>query len=342
MVSKLRFKGSKKRRHHSTNHHGEKKQRVGGNKAEIKFHINNKLQSADQIDPKIFTKCNWTSATTITDLKEGMPIVMGVARKGIVDNNKIGVISVAHDKLNITIAKESDLKITAKGDSINFLPQMNLESPIYRVEPENIAQIFTVVRVDSILSTKHKVDIPDAEKTYVYIALKSPKTKKFLSHNSEKHTLCMSSTLTAQEIFKFILKPTDTSNFQISMETDGSEDGKSNESYKLIVTDKLKPRLICDPDDLLDDLNQFNIRVQIANCSYAESLIDEINKLQTTQPDQEDAVDESIRLALRELQKSGIKITDKIYYQLKEADKEGKLHEFLLDLKEKYLTDRRA
>lgn len=160
MVSKLRFKGSKKRRHHSTNHHGEKKQRVGGNKAEIKFHINNKLQSADQINPKIFTKCNWTSATTITDLKEGMPIVIGVARKGIEDNNKIGVISVAHDKLNITIAKESDLKITAKGDSINFLPKMNLESPIYRVEPENIAQIFTVVRVDSILSTKHKVEIP--------------------------------------------------------------------------------------------------------------------------------------------------------------------------------------
>lgn len=349
MVSKLRFKNSKGHRHHSSKHHNEKKRKLNGTVADlrretVKFHINNKIQTADQINPEIFKKCNWTTATSITDLKEGTPLIIGAARNRKDVDDTIGVISVTDDEVSIKMAGQSELKMIAKKDAINFLQNMDLDSSIYMVEPENVTQVFTVVRVDTLLSNRNAVEIPDSEKTYTHIALKNPKTKKYLSCSPDKHTLCLSPVLTAQEIFRFTLKQTATSNFEISTEVKAEDNERTHKINKLIVTDDLKIRVIDDPDDLLDDLNQFNVRVQIANSNYAKTLIDEVFKQQADpgKGHQEEAIDENISLALKDIQKIGLKLTDHIYHQIKEADRDGRLNEFLLDLKEMHLTDRRA
>ncbi|QPG74692.1 hypothetical protein FOA43_002025 [Brettanomyces nanus] len=314
MVSKLSFKGETKRKKH-----GHKKRKIPLLDSE-RFSVNNELVTLGEIDRNRLKRCNWTTAANYDDIKDGEPVLIAMERK---DN--LGVINVT-DGDKVTISKESSLQVKSVGECINFTngASIDLANKVQRVEPTLPNQVLIAVDVENLVTNGDK-----NEHKVKYIALKDGRSSSYLSHDPETHLLTLSKVLTDNEIFKLEHVPSARSNFSICI--------KANNDYKLIVTDQLVLRVIEDPENLLDDLNNFNIRVQLVNSEPARKIIDLLNG---ENHNKDEDTEERVSSAVKELIKAGIKVTNQVLRETKRAARENWLNEYIVELKEKTVTDR--
>ncbi|VEU22304.1 DEKNAAC103488 [Brettanomyces naardenensis] len=304
MVSKLKFKGTKspKRIHH---HHSPRKE-VNS------FYINNQVIPLTQIDTDIFTKSTWTTAVGPVDLKDSTPIILALQR-----DSKVGLLTVTNDE-KVIVSTESSLEIKPEAETVSFSPAIDRSAKVQRVEPTLANQALIAMDIGHLMKMK---DLQGSR----YLALKDYHSKKYLSHDPETHELGLSKVLTDNEMFKFTYDAKGTSNFRISV-------GKKSDKMKLIVTDDFQIRVIEDVDELLSDLNTFNIRVQIANSAVATDIIEKINKKDVNDDDEE------VSIAVKELAKQGIKVNNKTLRTIRKAVREKRVNEVIVKIKERHRT----
>lgn len=311
MGKKLRFKGDRRGKHVSHHHHAKKvkKSHVSISDSEITcYYVNGEVVTLDQLDLGIFDRCNWTTAVGSMDIQDGLPIMIGMIR-----DNKVGVLTVTNDE-KVTISGEDQLEIKDESTCVNFGPSVDIKSKVNRMEPTLTNQVFIVVDVHDLIE-KRKVSLSS---TTLWIALKDNKTQKYLSHDLENHHLKLSSTITNDEIFELKYVPTGESNFKIQMRSDSKS--------KLVVSND-KIRVIEDPDDLLDDLNSFTVRIQLANSLPAKKLM-KLLKHQGTD-DEDTKVSSEVSAAVKDLLRHDIKVGNRLLGKIEDAATNGKLNEFI-------------
>lgn len=150
------------------------------------------------------------------------------------------------------------------------------------------------------------------------------------------HGLTISSVLTLNEMFSLKFKEDSTVSIRVGNEEDNN---------KLIVTNDLKIRVIKDDENLLDDLNSFILRIQGKDSNMTKEIIKLIRDSQEfSEIDADDNIGDMkiVRDKVLELSKLGIKITDRILRKLKRAVREGRVNQFMIDVREKKISDRRV
>ncbi|KAG7883341.1 hypothetical protein KL937_000514 [Ogataea polymorpha] len=324
MVTKLTFKGEKRGKGRSDD---ERKRRKKESKTEsqktlVTLTSVNGLPTNIYDIPRDYLEYGWTLATSHKDLDS--PIVICFDRSGNIGclefENKCGLI--AADQKKVDIAE----------DAINFI-DFEPDSLLFKLEPQEVTQVLSVVNIDNFLKlTQQAGDIPDNILRY---ALKNNEGK-YLSYDVDTNTLTQTDVLTENAIFN-LRANTDGLGFFISV-------GNLNSKNKLIVTQDLKFRIIQDTDDLLDDLNLYHIRVQTKHSDTGRKIIASLD-LKNGNRDQffdDPKQNQLLNRAAKELANNGMKITSTLLSQIKRAVEEGNLNEFLVTVKEKIKSDRRA
>ncbi|ODV85673.1 hypothetical protein CANARDRAFT_27775 [[Candida] arabinofermentans NRRL YB-2248] len=350
MVSKLTFKGDskkKKKRSHPKDEDDEKRKRKQQSSTESVqnnrdldganlFYINNNLINIEEVDRNLL-ESGWTTASSPTDITG--PILILCERAG-----KIGCLSCFNDD-KFVISKEDSLSITNPDEVLNFtIPDENLkvdtEAKIQRLEPTLTIQVLTVVNIDYYINLNANIESKiQTNKQLKRIALKTP-DGKYVSFNPDSNELTTSDVLTENEIFNLKINTTAKENcltFEISI-------GRSDSKHKLIVTNNFDIKIIEDEDDLLDDLNQFVIRLQTKNSTTGKRALlylDELEKNRGLAYDNS-RDNELLDSSVKDLIKNGIKVNNSLLNKLKQSIERGDLNEYLIVLKEKTKTDRRA
>ncbi|GMG40128.1 unnamed protein product [Ambrosiozyma monospora] len=357
MVSKLSFKGDKKskkkRSRHSSGvssshtHHESKKQKTNSTETGVIIEgaedeanlimVNNKLVSIEE-----FTKDQlqegWTTAVSFNDLNG--PLLLTLEREG-----KIGCLACLNNE-KLVVSGIDALELVKPSEVLNFNVNdisFNLEDKLTRVEPTMTSQVFTVVNVENLIKTGDKNELlsldgqKPKENPVKQVALKNS-DGWYLSFDKSINSLTTSQVLTTNEIFNFIASPDQPYKFQITIGLDAES------KNKLAVTEDLKVRVILDEENLIDDLNIFTVKVQTRNSKMAKRLsfmLEELNKNDgLAYHDSEKNI--KLNTSVKELIRLGIKVDNKLLDKLKRAMDKGRLNEYLVELKEKKLSDRRA
>ncbi|GME83979.1 unnamed protein product [Ambrosiozyma monospora] len=205
------------------------------------------------------------------------------------------------------------------------------------------SQVFTVVNVEKLIKTGDKSELLSVdghkpkENPLKQVALKNS-DGRYLSFDKSINSLTTSQVLTTNEIFNFIASSDQPYKFRITIGLDAQS------KNKLAVTEDLKVRVILDEEDLIDDLNVFTVKIQTRNSKMAKRLsfmLEELNKNNgLAYYDSEKNI--KLNTSVKELIRLGIKVDNKLLGKLKRAMDKGRLNEYLVELKEKKLSDRRA
>ncbi|KAG7879712.1 hypothetical protein KL938_003765 [Ogataea parapolymorpha] len=324
MVTKLTFKGEKRGKPRPDDERKRRKKDTKTENQETRVTLTsvNGLPTNIYDIPRDYLEYGWTLATSHKDL-DG-PIMICFDRSGHVGclefDKKDGFIAAEEKKVDIT------------EDAINFI-DFEPKSPLYKLEPQEVTQVLSVVNIDNFLKlTQQAGDVPDNIPKY---ALKNNEGK-YLSYDVDTNTLTQTDVLTENAIFN-LRANNDGLGFFISV---GNVDSKN----KLIVTQDLKFRIIQDTDDLLDDLNLYHIRIQTKHSDTGRKILASLD-LKNGNRDQlfdDPKQNELLNRAAKELANNGMKITNSLLSQIKRAVEEGNLNEFLITVKEKIKSDRRA
>ncbi|ESX00773.1 hypothetical protein KL918_004390 [Ogataea parapolymorpha] len=324
MVTKLTFKGEKRGKPRPDDERKRRKKDTKTENQETRVTLTsvNGLPTNIYDIPRDYLEYGWTLATSHKDL-DG-PIMICFDRSG-----HVGCLEF--DKKDGLIAAE-EKKVDIAEDALNFI-DFEPKSPLYKLEPQEVTQVLSLVNIDNFLKlTQQAGDVPDNILKY---ALKNNEGK-YLSYDVDTNTLTQTDVLTENAIFN-LRANNDGLGFFISV---GNVDSKN----KLIVTQDLKFRIIQDTDDLLDDLNLYHIRIQTKHSDTGRKILASLD-LKNGNRDQlfdDPKQNELLNRAAKELANNGMKITNSLLSQIKRAVEEGNLNEFLITVKEKIKSDRRA
>ncbi|KAG7701573.1 hypothetical protein KL929_001091 [Ogataea haglerorum] len=324
MVTKLSFKGEKRRKPKADAERKRHKKDTGAESQETPVTLAsiNGIPTNIYDIPRDYLEYGWTLAKSHKDLNGSIMICF--ERSGHHGSLEFD------EKCGLTAADEK--KVDIAEDAINFI-DFDPKSPLYKLEPQEVTQVFSVVSIENVLKlTQESEHVSDDILRY---ALKNS-DGKYLSYDVETNTLLHTDVLTENAIFNFRTNR-DGPGFFISV-------GKLDSKNKLIVTQDLKFRIIQDTDDLLDDLNIYHIRVQTKNSDTGRKIIASLD-LKNENRDQlfgDPKHKDLVNRATKELAKNGMKISNSLLSQINRAAEEGNLNEFLITVKEKIKTDRRA
>ncbi|KAH3666301.1 hypothetical protein OGAPHI_004490 [Ogataea philodendri] len=325
MVTKLTFKGEKRAKSRPD---GDKKRHKKRESTPVEadsvkmVHANGVLTEISDI-PKDFLEYGWTVASTGKDLNG--PMILCFDRKGQYGmfsfNQESGMIVSADDEIDV--AEEAI-------NFVDFVPQ----TPLFKFEPTQVTQVFVAVDIRNFIKLTQKEQ--EQPETITRLALKNNEGK-YLSLDAETNSLVQTDVLTENAIFNFNAHGSEKgTQFLISV-------GPLEAKNKLIITDELKFRIIQDSDDLLDDLNAFHIRIQTKNSTMGLSILSSADGTISQATDSVvDFRQTQVNRAVKELMKAGIKVNNSLLAKIKHAVDEGYLNEFLITVKEKVKTDRRA
>ncbi|KAG7864006.1 hypothetical protein KL919_000034 [Ogataea angusta] len=324
MVTKLTFKGEKRRKPRQDDERKRRKKdtKTDCQEAPVTLTSVNGVPTNIYDVPRDYLEYGWTLATSHKDLNG--PIMICFDR-----SDHFGCLQF-DEKFGLIAAEEK--KVDIAEDAINFV-DFEPKSPLFKLEPREVTQVLSVVNIENFLRLTQQTQTVSDDT--LKLALKNSEGK-YLSYDDDANTLVQTDVLTENAIFN-LRANTDNLGFFISV-------GKMDSKNKLIVTKDLKFRIIQDTDDLLDDMNIYHIRVQTRNSDTGRKIIASLD-LKNESRDQffnDPKHNELLNRAVKELAKNGMKITNSLLSQIKRAVEEGNLNEFLITVKEKIKSDRRA
>ncbi|OWB81807.1 hypothetical protein B5S33_g426 [[Candida] boidinii] len=370
MVSKLSFKGDKKGNKKSRKHRRDDKgpeddtgnkrlhsessmNKVYNGESQVMIRVNNESVPLNSINQEEF-ETGWTVCTDVSELTNG-PIVICFEREGdsSTDGNKyIGILN--YD----TKDRESSLQISGKDrfdiikDSLtinnNDYDIIDCHSELTKIEPNSKDQLFLPISIDKLISDNSSGSHNNVtDKSMKRVIIKNDQGY-YLSYDKDSVGVnsCLkfdSKVVTSNQIF----------NFQIKYKNSNGERSGGKEGYyfyisvgdiknkdKLIITgDSIK--VIRDQDDLLNDLNEYLVKIKTINCNSYNKLKKELKEVK----DNKDMIfdnskdNELLNDKIRELINDGYKINNKILKNLKNSIKIGNLNEFLVEFKAKNKSD---
>lgn len=350
MVSKLIFKGDKKKSKKKKSHILKNASEELIQKKHPIFFINGKETKLEDIDLKQITN-GWTTINTC-DLQ--------VANHSLIDSEsgKLPVIIAFSDTTrNVCLAESkytstsSDSNVRSKlkfSDDLELCDpdsvivytdrEISIDEPISRIEPKVVDEVFILSDVSSIFKSSNKfLNSSNGEKIY------SIKTTDgdYLTFDPTTNELQLLKTLTENGIFSLTFEITN------SIPYCRIEVGNREEHNTLIITKSSEVKIIPDPDDLLQAMSRFIVKIRKEDALQTKQILKAaktmINDTENNRGfEEKNQVDPKVRKTILELSKSGIKINDKTVKEITKAHADGKINQWIVDFKEKNISDRRT
>lgn len=351
MVSKLIFKGEKKKSRKNRVQKHEWQQTADSNKtSNSTFAINGKEVKIDDIDLAAITN-GWTTAypidiqaanSSILDTQSGnLPIIITYAddsRNMCLMRGKLSSSENASIKKKLIFS--DDVELSTLENTIIYTPEgITVEADINRIEPTNVNEVFLLSDVstlfkntDKIIGNEHSNGVYNS-RTPVY-SLKTA-DGEYLTSDPSSNELMLSMTLTENGLFSL--------NFEMLGMTPYCRIlvGKTN-SNTMMITKSGDLKVIPDPEDVLGSLSRFIIRIRKQDAHRTKEILKAAKENSRSGDSDRDETAEKVKKTALDLSKLGFKINNKTLNEISKAYAEGWINEWVVDFKEKNIHDRRA
>ncbi|GME88276.1 hypothetical protein B5S28_g2117 [[Candida] boidinii] len=374
MVSKLSFKGDKKnKKKKSKKHridedeaeheHDEGNKRVhadnsanksGNGESQVMIRVNNESVPFNSIDKEEF-ETGWTVCTDVSELTNG-PIVICFEREDEIskDGGKyLGILNYDTKDRESSLQTSGKNKFDILKDSLtinkNEYDIIDCHNDLIKIEPNSKDQLFLPISIDKLISDNLSDGDNITDKSIKRVIIKNDQGY-YLSYDRDSGDSCLkfdSKVVTVNQIFNFRINYRKRNDDGDESEFNGKEGyyfnisvGDIKNKDKLIIIGN-KIKVIKDQDDLLNDLNEYLIKIKTINCNSYNKFKRELKEIN----DNKDMIfdnskdNELLNDKIKELINDGYKINNKILKDLKNSIKIGNLNEFLVEFKAKNKSD---
>lgn len=213
---------------------------------------------------------------------------------------------------------------------------IDIEKRINRVEPSSVSQVFILSNVTHLFKDSNKYLTNDSNEFNKNLySIKTANGMYFLC-DPEDHDLKLSRTLTENGLF--IL------DFEISNGIPYVRllNGDNKEMKTLIVTKNKNVKIIPDPEDLLKTMSRFTIRIKLESSLQTKLILENFEKLNNHDNDKSNstALNDTVKNTVLLLSKAGFKINDRVIKEIHAAYNDGYLNQWIVEYKEKNVSDR--
>lgn len=352
MVSKLNFKGDKKKKKSKSKKTTSLESDKIGTQEKY-FTINGKQNRFEDVDlQKIvngWTTLNQMDLTTasqsiIDDSTGRLPLIVLFedSDKKVTCLRKIKTTTMDADIKTELKFSDTGLEIATLENTVNYCDrEIRDESTIFRTEPTEVDQIFILSDASFMFrsSSKYISDSETKNDTRRYFLKTSDGA--YVMFDPSTNELKLSLTISENGLFSLISETVDgIPHYRILA-------GEKNEYNTLIRSKTGVPKVIPDPEDLLQPVSRFVIRIRCEDSyetkeilKYAKSVNDSKDQLNSVKNG--NMIDGAVKKTIIDLSKSGFKMTDKIVNEISSAYLHGTLHQWVVEFKEKNLHDRRV
>lgn len=229
-----------------------------------------------------------------------------------------------------------DFELSPKEDIINFTErEISDDNKAGRIEPKNVDQVFILSDASTLFqSTKF---ITNEKKDTVY-SIKSS-GGEYVVFDPVANELKLSLTLTEYGLFDLSFELIDDiPHFRILF-----NDNKNQEKNTLVCASSGIPKVIPDPEDLLQPISRFILKLRREDAFITKEILKASHETsKSTNIRSGNNIDGQVTKTVMDLAKMGFKMNDKTIKEITDAYINGNLNQWLLDFKEKNITDRRT
>jgi hypothetical protein len=346
MVSKLSFKGHKKKKSKKKSSINEHEKRTQSSVDEKTFYINGKITKQSEINIEKLTygwtllyKRDLTGAThSIINPESGqLPVIITF----IDPDRELCLSQVKTADSDSTVKKllkfTSDFELSKTDDTVNYSEfEISNENNVGRIEPKNVDQVFILSDASSLFQSANKF-IESGQKKTVY-SIKTTEGE-YLVFDPTTNELKLSLTFTEYGLFNLVYElENNIPQFRILI-----GNPKNEEANTLIISSSGVPKVIPDTEDLLQPISRFILKLRREDAFYTKEILRSFKRnTDALKSDSSTNINGLVKKTILDLSKLGFRITDKTIKEITDAYINGYLNQWIVDFKEKNVSDRRT